>query len=213
MKKVWSLLTKNRTNPLAARAIIGLGNPGLLYRHTRHNVGFQTLEALRIRIGGRFRSSGGYRYLTATRSGRAITLVKPQTFMNQSGQIYASLASRFGIAPDNMAVIVDTLDLPPGSLRIKIGGGSAGHNGLKSLLRHIPENLFLRFYIGVGRPSHKNATQRYVLSVPPKHDRDLIELAVNDSVDALEDWFSGIALNELTNRYNRKDRVTVPNRR
>ena len=134
--------------------VIGLGNPGKEYQGTRHNLGVEVLEELARRHGGVLkRSKQRAMVAEVTIAGKRVALAFPQTYMNLSGEAAAMLVRRFGIeAPERIVVVHDELDLPPGTLKVKEGGGLAGHNGLRSLHQHLKTDAFLRVRIGVGKP-------------------------------------------------------------
>ena len=133
------------------RVIAGLGNPGTAYVGTRHNVGFQKVDALAQRAGGSWRSEPRLESLTANTSinRQNILLVKPQTFMNQSGRALSALVRYYKIPPSKLLVIYDDVDLSVGEMKLKIGAGSGGHNGIKSLITYLGDT-FIRLKIGIG---------------------------------------------------------------
>jgi len=138
------------------KILVGLGNPGLKYEETRHNVGFRFLDQLARSEGLRFSAAPRFRAETAVwnRSEEKVLLVKPHTFMNESGESVAPLARYYDVEPKDVMVIYDDLDLPSGKLRIKMGGGHGGHNGLRSLNQHMDSPEYMRIKIGIGRPPH-----------------------------------------------------------
>ncbi len=140
--------------------IVGLGNPGPKYENTRHNIGFRFLDLLAESRGLRFDAAPRFRADIATwkHAGDKVLLVKPQTFMNNSGEAVGPLARYYDIAPGQIIVVYDDLDLPSGKIRLKKGGGHGGHNGLKSLNRHLPDAGYVRVKIGIGRPDHGDIT-------------------------------------------------------
>jgi PTH1 family peptidyl-tRNA hydrolase len=145
------------------RLIVGLGNPGRRYAQNRHNVGFMALEAIARRWGASgFRSRFDGELAEASIGGERRLLLKPQTFMNDSGESVAATARFLKLAPDEIVVIHDEIDLKPGKLRVKCGGGNAGHNGLRSIDAALgPE--YWRVRIGVGHPGRKELVHPYVL--------------------------------------------------
>ena len=144
--------------------IIGLGNPGKEYRHTRHNVGFMLLDLFAEDLKISFSRLQAHALITdAHFEGSKIILAKPQTYMNASGRSVGLLAHFYRIPPSNMIVIVDDIDLPLGSIKLLPGGGSAGHNGMRSIINHIGTHEFPRLRIGVGRPSGRMDPADYVL--------------------------------------------------
>jgi PTH1 family peptidyl-tRNA hydrolase len=172
--------------------VVGLGNPGADFAGTRHNVGADTVALLSERHEGDLRSEKGLRSLATTveLGGRRVLLAVPLTYMNDSGLAVAPLARRAGIPPDSLGgrlvVIHDELDLPPGRIRVKAGGGTAGNNGLNSVVAHLHTKDFLRVRIGIGKPPGRQAGADYVLRRPGKADRELLDLAVVQAADAVE---------------------------
>jgi len=142
------------------KLLVGLGNPGDRYVDTRHNVGFRFLDALAQREGIRFNDSPRFRAETATHSwsGQKVLLAKPLTFMNNSGEAIGAIARYHQIPPENVIVVYDDLDLAPGKLRLKKGGGHGGHNGLRSLNQHLENSDYIRVKVGIGRPEHGTVT-------------------------------------------------------
>ncbi|MDQ6986445.1 MAG: aminoacyl-tRNA hydrolase [Mariprofundaceae bacterium] len=134
--------------------LVGLGNPGNKYEKTRHNIGFRFVDALAEKQGLRFAAAPRFRAETAewNRNGDKILLLKPQTFMNNSGESVASLARYYAVPTEDVFVIYDDLDLAAGKFRLKSGGGHGGHNGLRSLNQHLPDSDYRRIKIGIGRP-------------------------------------------------------------
>jgi PTH1 family peptidyl-tRNA hydrolase len=168
--------------------IIGLGNPGSEYVGTRHNLGVEVVEHL-AKQGGSSLRSGKERALVAevTLYGKRLALAFPQTYMNLSGESAQLLVRRFGVAePEQIVVVHDELDLPPGSLRVKVGGGLAGHNGLKSLKQHLSTDGFVRIRIGVGKPPSSRAGADFVLNRPGRAERELFDVIVQRAVEAVE---------------------------
>lgn len=156
--------------------VVGLGNPGREYDNTRHNVGFHTVELLNGQFGGSFKKSrftAPYEFSEVKTAGHRLILVKPLTFMNNSGQILGSLYRRYSLGSENLVVIVDNMDLAPGECRLRLKGSSAGHNGLKSLMAHA-RGEFKRIYIGIGRPGPNGDVIKYVLSSPSGVEAELI---------------------------------------
>jgi len=152
--------------------IVGLGNPGSKYEKTRHNIGFRFLDLLAESKGLRFDAAPRFRADVATwnqPSGKVL-LIKPQTFMNNSGEAVAPLARYYEVAPENIIVVYDDLDLPAGKVRLKKGGGHGGHNGLKSLNQHLANHEYVRVKIGIGRPEHGEVTP-WVLGKASETDR------------------------------------------
>jgi len=154
------------------KLLVGLGNPGNKYAETRHNIGFRFLDLLAKSEGLRFAAAPRFRAETASWESDAgrILLVKPQTFMNNSGEAVGALARFYRVAEQEIIVVYDDLDLPVGKLRIKKGGGHGGHNGLRSLHAHLPGSDYVRVKIGIGRPPHGDITP-WVLGRADEGDR------------------------------------------
>ncbi len=168
--------------------VVGLGNPGGEYTGTRHNVGAEVVAVLAARHGGSLRR-GKERALTGEVpiGGRRVALAFPQTYMNLSGESVRLLARRFGVDdPAHLVVVHDELDLPVGRLKVKVGGGLAGHNGLKSIVAHLHTHDFVRVRIGVGKPSGRQAGAEHVLRRPSKAERVELDVVVQEAADAVE---------------------------
>jgi PTH1 family peptidyl-tRNA hydrolase len=170
----------------ALRAIVGLGNPGNEYARTRHNAGFWFVDRLVAEAGGAFRSEPRFHgALARVRfADRDLLLLKPDTYMNRSGQAAQALAAYFKLAPDSILVAHDELDLPPGIVRLKRGGGHGGHNGLRSLHEHLGE-AYLRLRIGIGHPGHKDRVHGYVLGRAGADEEAAILAGLAAATDAL----------------------------
>ena len=170
--------------------VVGLGNPGREYAGTRHNAGAAALEVLAERSDERLKASKDAAALVAeARFGQArVVLAIPTTYMNDSGRAVAPLCRRYGIDDPALVIIVhDELDLPPGTVKVKAGGGLAGNNGLRSVSAHLHTNDFLRVRIGVGKPP--GGAERgvdHVLSRPGAAERELLGVAVVEAADAVE---------------------------
>ena len=168
----------------APRLIVGLGNPGAEYTDTRHNAGAWLCERLAGALGASLRREARFHGLAGRTRGQTWLLL-PQTYMNLSGQSVAALARFHRIPPAEILVLHDELDLPPGALRLKFGGGLGGHNGLKDIAAHFGTQDFWRLRIGIGHPGDRNEVAAYVLKKPSGEDRILIEVALDR---ALEHW-------------------------
>ena len=170
---------------------MGLGNPGAEFEGTRHNVGADTVALLAGRHGGRLRPEKGLRATATTVevTGRKVFLAVPLTYMNDSGMAAAPIVRRArldGHLAERLVVVHDELDLPPGRIRVKAGGGTAGNNGLKSLVAHLHTNDFVRVRIGIGKPPGAQSGADYVLRRPSRSDRSLLDVAVEQAADAVE---------------------------
>ena len=153
--------------------IVGLGNPGAGYEHTRHNAGFDTVDRIAEEIGvsywkaecGALTGKGAWRDVD-------LVLAKPQSYMNASGGPVKQLSNAYGVAPDRLVVIHDELDIDPGEIRVKFGGGHAGHNGLRSICDKLLTRDWYRVRIGIGRPPGRMNVVDYVLSLPRGDAKD-----------------------------------------
>ncbi len=186
---------------------VGLGNPGEQFEGTRHNVGADVVEVLARRAGTRLRKTKTRSLAAGALLGeKRVVLAFPQTFMNNSGEAVRMLVRSFGIVDaDQVMVIHDDLDLDPGRLRLKQGGGSAGHNGLKSITQHLDTTEYLRLRIGVGRPPGSQQAADYVLRRPGKADREVLADAVERAADALE-LFTEVGLDAAMAEVNRRSK-------
>ena len=173
--------------------IAGLGNPGTQYSHTRHNVGFWTLNRLGREIGAEPRKGSGTAAVgIGELEGHRVALLKPRTGMNRSGDAIGPMLQRYRLQPERLIVIYDDLDLKTAQLRIKFGGGHGGNNGLKSIVARAGKD-FYRVRIGIGRPTdfdgkpswEPDVVASHVLSVPPSGDRELLEDAVKRAAEAV----------------------------
>jgi peptidyl-tRNA hydrolase, PTH1 family len=168
--------------------VVGLGNPGKEFDRSRHNVGAETVVEL-ARRGGTTLKRSKERALTAevVLDGKRLALAFPQTYMNNSGESVQLLVRRFGITDTEKVVIVhDELDLMPGTIKVKVGGGLAGHNGLRSIKQHLHTDDFVRIRIGVGKPPSKDRGADHVLKRMPKAEREMLDVCVQEAADAVE---------------------------
>ena len=168
--------------------VVGLGNPGKDYDGTRHNVGAAAVQALGIAQDSPLKKLREQALTNEIFIGsERVILAFPQTFMNNSGQSVSALMRKNGIKnPENLIVVHDEMDLPTGDLRIKSGGGLAGHNGLKSITVHLKTQDYLRIRIGVGKPASKNKGANYVLNRPNKVEQEELSIVIQETVDAIE---------------------------
>ena len=156
--------------------VVGLGNPGTEYAQTRHNAGFMALDALACACGVSYwKSEAGAKTARVTHGDITLLLVKPLQYMNLSGNAVASLAKKYRIAADRIIVLHDELDVKLGSLKLKQGGGTAGHNGLKSICEKLGSRDFFRIRIGIERPPGRMPVADYVLARPRKEELELLE--------------------------------------
>ncbi|ROH90915.1 aminoacyl-tRNA hydrolase [Stagnimonas aquatica] len=170
-------------------AIVGLGNPGPEYERTRHNAGFWFADAVAERWRGSFRTeSKFFGQLARVRiEGSEVLLLKPSTFMNRSGQAVQALMQFYKLTPAELLVAHDELDLPAGEMRLKLGGGHGGHNGLRDIHKPLGDG-YRRLRIGIGHPGDKNLVLNYVLGRPSKADEDAIHQGMARAADALPVW-------------------------
>ena len=169
----------------AIRLIVGLGNPGREYETTRHNVGFWWVDELARQQKLSFKNETKFHGLAARGQlqGHEMLLLKPQIFMNVSGRSVGALAQFYKIAPSEILVVHDDLDLPPGVARLKLGGGHGGHNGLKDIIAHLGARDFWRLRLGIGHPGDRAEVVNFVLNDPRKEERGLIEQAVQRALE------------------------------
>jgi PTH1 family peptidyl-tRNA hydrolase len=167
---------------MAIKLIAGLGNPGRKHERDRHNAGFWFADRLAARERATFRAEPKYHAHTA-RLPDGIWLVMPQTYMNLSGKAVGALARFYRIQPDEVLVAHDELDFPPGTVKLKLGGGVAGHNGLKDIAAQLGTQGFWRLRIGIGHPGDKDLVADYVLNSPSPDDRALIDDSIERSLE------------------------------
>jgi PTH1 family peptidyl-tRNA hydrolase len=188
------------------RLIVGLGNPGSEYEWTRHNAGCWYVDEIARRYGAPFklekRFSGQLSRIRV--GGRECLLLKPTTFMNRSGQSVSALAAYFKIDQREMLVAHDELDLAPGVVRLKEGGGHAGHNGLRDIIRALGGREFWRLRIGIDHPGPGRDVASYVLSRPPREDADAIMQAVEAAEKCLGDLLDGAFQKVMHNLHTRR---------
>jgi len=190
-------------NPCAAmKIIVGLGNPGLRYRSTRHNIGFMVVQAVAQQRGvrlhrGRFKCSRGDGRIGKER----VVLARPQAFMNRSGPCVAGLVGSLGCPLSDLLVISDDANLDLGKLRIRRGGSAGGHNGLDSVIQHLGTEDFPRLRLGVGRPPDGIDMMTYVLAAFRRSEWPVVHEAVARAAQAVETWvYHGVE--EAMNRFN-----------
>jgi len=183
--------------------IVGLGNPGQRYENTRHNVGFWVIdkiaETLNVKVD---KKQAQALVQTAFWDGKKVLLVKPQTYMNLSGQAVMELINFYQDQIEDFIVIHDDLDLPPGQLRFKSGGGTGGHNGLKSIIQYINSQEFDRLKIGIGRPQHPNVKD-FVLTGFSKEEKESIDQEIKRAVEGIKVWMNE-GIEKAMNNFNQK---------
>ncbi len=183
--------------------VVGLGNPGPDYSETRHNVGFRVVELLAARAGGgRFsKHKSNADVLEGRLAGRRVVLAKPRTYMNVSGGPVAGLVKYFSVAPSDLIVVHDDLDLGFGVIRLKLGGGEGGHNGLRSITSSIGTRDYLRVRFGIGRPPGRQDPADFVLKRFSGAEKKELEFGVDLAADAAEALLSD-GLEPTRNRFH-----------
>lgn len=186
--------------------VVGLGNPGKEYTLTKHNVGFLVVDELGKRVGidikkDKFQSLCGEGFL----EGNKILLLKPQTYMNRSGGAVSSASDFYKIPPENIIVIHDEMDISLGRIMIKPSGGSAGNNGIKSIISHLGTKDFIRLRIGIGKPSTKSDGANHVLSSFSKSESAMVQDSIQTSADAVLEIINN-GLEKAMNKYNVKSK-------
>jgi len=185
------VLRRSRSEPRrgtpADLLVVGLGNPGDEYARTRHNVGAEVVEMLARRHGATLKKGKERARVDEVRiDGRRVALAIPLTYMNDSGDAVRLLARRYGVEPEQIVVVHDELDLPVAALKVKAGGGLAGHNGLRSIKAHLHSEAFLRVRIGVDKPVSKERGVDHVLNKFAKRERAEIDVTLEHAADAVE---------------------------
>jgi PTH1 family peptidyl-tRNA hydrolase len=176
-----------RRGTAADYLVVGLGNPGEEYTRTRHNVGAETVELLAKRHGANLRKGKERARADQVRVDDVlVALAVPLTYMNDSGLAVVALARRYSVDPEQIVIVHDELDLPVAALKVKAGGGLAGHNGLRSIKSHLHSDEFLRVRIGVGKPVSKEQGVEHVLKKFSKRERTEIDVTIEQAADAVE---------------------------
>ena len=186
------------------KLIVGLGNPGDQYKDTRHNAGEWLVERFAQRFNFSLKEESKFFGKTARAviNGQEIRFLVPTTFMNLSGKAVGALATFYRIQPEQILIAHDELDLPPGTVKIKLGGGHGGHNGLRDSIAQLSNNKnFYRLRVGIGHPGDKNLVSAYVLSKPSPTDLTLIDKALEEATDCVEVLLKD-GINKATNRLN-----------
>lgn len=167
--------------------IVGLGNPGSRYTATRHNAGFWFVDNLAQQAHAQFRQEAKFQgeICRLEQGDLKYWLLKPTTFMNHSGQAVAALANYYKIPVEQILVVHDELDFPPGKARLKQGGSDGRHNGLKNIIAHLGSNQFLRLRLGIGHPGHSSDVTNYVLGPPTRDDQTAIEAAMSAALEVV----------------------------
>jgi len=192
------------------KIIAGLGNPGDPSRLTRHNMGFLVMDALADDCGIAIQKKKFEALLGDGRIGEhRVLFVKPQTFMNLSGQSIRQVLDFYQIKADDLLVVHDDLDLPFGTVRIKVGGGDGGHKGIRSLIDHLGDAAFIRVRLGIGKPAFRDDTERYVLQPVPKADLEQLAEVVRTACEAVREILAAGARPAM-NRFNIRERSQAP---
>jgi PTH1 family peptidyl-tRNA hydrolase len=196
-------MTDHTTMPI--QLIVGLGNPGNEYADTRHNAGFWWLEELRRRAGATWKKDASFQgqWCKVTLHGQTVYLLQPMTFMNRSGASVQALMRFFKLEPAQVLVAHDELDLPAGQLKLKRGGGSAGHNGLKDISQKLATPDYWRLRIGIGHPGDRQQVADYVLHPPRKEEHVLIEQGLWGADAILPDVLAGQFERAMLNLHTR----------
>ena len=184
--------------------LVGLGNPGIKYEKNRHNIGFCLIDYFTGQINSEdYIDKFNSKYTLVRLNDNKIHIIKPQTYMNRSGVSVKNCKDFYKIAPDNIIVVYDDMDLALGSLKIKSSGGSAGHNGVKSLIDEVGSNNFVRIRIGIGKPLNKENVNNYVLSDFKKDEFEALSSIKNRIEEIIKDIiFEGIIF--AMNKFNSK---------
>ena len=184
--------------------IAGLGNPGKEYENTRHNAGFMVLDALADKLGADI-SEKKHKALCgrAVIGGQKVILLKPQTYMNSSGESIRAAADYYKVDPEDILVVYDDISLAPGQIRIRKKGSAGGHNGIKNIIANLGTDHFMRVKVGVGEKPKNWDLADYVLSPFTKDERPLVNLAIEHAAKAIEQMLNG-DVDAAMNEYNRK---------
>ena len=169
------------------RLLVGLGNPTSQYEKTRHNAGFWFLDQLAERSRAGFRTETRFQGMVAKDEARSLLLLKPMTYMNRSGQSVGALRTYYRLEVHEILVAHDDLDLAPGVVRLKRGGGHGGHNGLRDLIGHLGSPDFFRLRIGIGHPGRKEEVANYVLGPPSRSESEAIREALEFAITGLDE--------------------------
>jgi PTH1 family peptidyl-tRNA hydrolase len=183
------------------RLIIGLGNPGAQYEQTRHNVGFRVVDMLAANYGWKWERRKRVMLASGNIGSEKVVLVKPLTYMNNSGEVVGELVHWYKVQPEDILVIYDELDLPVGKVRLRVQGSAGGHNGLGNIIHHLHTNNFPRLRIGIGRPAnHRMEIVNYVLGPPSADERIALEIGekrATEAVPLIIQWGLEAAMNSI----------------
>lgn len=182
--------------------VVGLGNPGKKYSNTKHNVGFDTIDILSERLGIKVNKIKHQSvYGEANINGKKVLLIKPQTYMNDSGITVRGFSDFYKLPIENIIIIYDDIDIPIGNLRIRKKGSAGSHNGMKSVIYHLKEDKFPRIRIGIGKPGYDKDLISHVLGGFNKEDRELIDEAILNAAKAVEEIMNS-DIERSMNMYN-----------
>jgi PTH1 family peptidyl-tRNA hydrolase len=191
--------------------IVGLGNPGPRYAQNRHNIGFMVVDELARRARAEsFRAKFGGDVATCELAGQRVVLLKPMEYMNVSGRAVQRTSAFYQVAPAEILVVHDEIDLPLGALRVKVGGGHAGHNGVRSITQDLGTPEFARVRIGVGRPGHRNANVAgHVLDDFGRSEQEEVKILIQEAADGVEEILRKGPLLAMNKVNARRDRDSV----
>ncbi|MFA6504194.1 MAG: aminoacyl-tRNA hydrolase [Patescibacteria group bacterium] len=189
------------------KLIVGLGNPGKEYAGTRHNVGFAVVEALADGEGASWKKDAAHHATLSkiTLNDIVVTLARPTTFMNLSGQAVSALAKYYKIKTDEILIIQDELDLAPGAFTFTLGGRAAGHHGIESIQEYLPDEKIARLRIGVGKPTRGDGKD-WVLGKPKSNEAEALVSAIDQAVEAATDWVA-LDLKTVMSKWNSKKTI------
>ncbi len=195
-------------NHMSLKLIVGLGNPEQRYNSTRHNVGFWVLDALSKKFSRDFVTQKKYEseFFEYEYDRKIFHMMKPLSYINNSGVPIKKFIKNKSIDAENILIIYDDLDLDVGKIRLKLGGGSGGHNGLNSIIEQLGSKNFWRLRIGIGKPHDKNEVIDYVLGKPTKDDKDAINMSISIIISQIDDFFQGES-SKLMNKINRENKI------
>ena len=190
--------------------VVGLGNPGKAYSRSKHNLGFMVVDEVASRIGATLSKKGFTAlYGEVVQEEKKLLLLKPQTYMNRSGQSVSQAAEFFKISAQDIIVVYDEMDLPLRNLKIRRGGGSAGHKGIESIIAHLGDDNFVRVRVGIGKPEDKSKTVNHVLSHFTKEESSILEGVVNRAADAVLEIIAR-GVESAMNKFNKKNDSPSP---